>query len=330
MRVLAIILNYKTAALTERAIVAALAALDAVPGSSLVVVDNDSQDGSFERLAAFADGPAMRGRFELVQSGRNGGFGAGNNVAIRRALASSESPDYLYILNSDAFPEPDAIRALVDHLDAHPEIGLAGSSIHGLDDRPHETAFRFPSIASELETAMQLGVVTTLLASMRVPRPMPTATEVVDWVAGASLIVRRQVFETVGLFDETFFLYFEETELCHRAAQAGFRTAYVVESRVAHVGSASTGVQGIRGPMPTYWFDSRAHYFAKTHGGAYLFGANAARILGGVSLRTRALLQRRQLNEPHHFLRDLTVHAIRRRMRVRGAPESHETRTASR
>ena len=213
MSVLGIVLNYRTYELTERAIDAALVALDRVPGSALVVVDNDSGDGSYERLVALAATPSRKGRFEVVASGRNGGFGAGNNVAIRRALVGDARPEFVYVLNSDAFPEPDAVAALVAYLRAHPQVGLAGSSIVGVDGTPHETAFRFPSIASELETAMQLGVLTRLLESRRVPRPMPTESTVVDWVAGASLLVRREVFERVGLFDETFFLYFEETDL---------------------------------------------------------------------------------------------------------------------
>lgn len=315
MRVLAIILNYRTAELTERAIETALVALEPVQPSRLVVVDNDSGDGSYERLAAFGDRPEHRGRFEVVQAGRNGGFGAGNNVAIRRALASSEVPEYFYILNSDAFPEPNAIASLVAHLDGHPECGIVGSSIVGVDGTPHESAFRFPSVASEFEDAMKLGLISSLLRERRVTMPMPAATREVDWLAGASMLVRRRVFESVGLFDETFFLYFEETDLCRRAALAGFRAAYVIDSRVAHVGSASTGLNRRGRRTPTYWFDSRAHYFEKNHGRGYLAFADLARLIGGVTLRARSVVQRKSLVESPGFLSDLARHAGSRRLR---------------
>lgn len=312
MKLLAVILNYRTSALTEKAIVAAERALAHVPRSRLVVVDNDSRDGSFERLTAFVAGRTHAVPVHVVQSGHNGGFGYGNNVAIRAALASEESPEYVYILNSDAFPDEDAIRALVAYLDREPSVGIAGSYIHGVDGAPHETAFRFPSALGELEDSMKLGVVSRLLAAHRVPLEMPERTTLVDWLAGASMMIRASVLRAVGLFDEGFFLYFEETDLCLRARRAGFLTAYVRESRVAHVGSASTGMQSLTKRLPKYWFDSRARYFAKNHGPLYLTLANLARLTGGVSLRARALVQRKESADPPHMLRDLARHALGR------------------
>ena len=73
---------------------------------------------------------------------------------------------------------------------------------------------------------------------------MPPQSGRVDWVSGASFMVRRQVFESVGMFDEDFFLYFEETDLCRRALSAGFETHYVRQARVQHIGSVSTGIAG--------------------------------------------------------------------------------------
>ncbi len=88
-----------------------------------------------------------------------------------------------------------------------------------------------------------------------------------DWLAGASLMMRQDVLDRIGLFDEEFFLYFEETELCLRAARAGWPTDYVVESRVAHVGSASTGMK-TWDRIPQFWLDSRLRYFTLAGGGA--------------------------------------------------------------
>ncbi len=82
----------------------------------------------------------------------------------------------------------------------------------------HATAFRFPSIASEFESAIRFGPVSRLLKSRRVPMEHVDETQPVDWLAGASLMMRRTVLDEIGLFDETFFLYFEETDLCRRAA----------------------------------------------------------------------------------------------------------------
>lgn len=311
-RLLTVVLNYRTAEMTLKAVEAALREMEGIRGE-IVVVDNDSQDGSFERMrdTVAAAGWDRDGRVRVLQSGRNGGFGAGNNVGIRAGWDAA--PDYVYILNSDAFPDPGAIRALVDHLKARPNAGLAGSYIHGPDGEPHLTAFRFPSIGSELEGAAQTGPITKLLARHVVPLPIPEQTREVDWLAGASLMMRRTVLEEIGLFDERFFLYFEETDLCRRARAAGWPTVYVRDSEVTHIGSVSTGMK-TWARMPGFWFDSRLHYFVKNHGRAYAAAATAAHLLGGLIWRARCLVARRRRSEPDRFLRDLVLHDLRAAM----------------
>ncbi len=315
VQVLTVILNWRTAQMTLKAAEAALRAMEPMQGA-ITIVDNDSGDGSFEMLSAAV---AQRGwgRVRVIQSGRNGGFGAGNNVGIRAGLPDGGKPDFVYLLNSDAFPAPDAIRALRDHLLAHPATGFAGSYIHGPDGMAHRTAFRFPSIASEFEGAVRFGPVSRIFRRKIVAMDLPTQTTRVDWLAGASIMMRQSVLDQVGLFDETFFLYFEETELCHRAARAGWPTDYVVESRVEHIGSVSTGMKTwVR--IPGFWLDSRAYYFTKVHGRAYAATATLAHLAGGLLWRARLLVQRRDRGDPPYFLRDLVAHALR--LRARRAP----------
>jgi N-acetylglucosaminyl-diphospho-decaprenol L-rhamnosyltransferase len=305
--VLCVILNWRTADMTRRATDSALVAMDGIDGA-ITIVDNDSQDGSFEALrAAFDNHPRVR----VIQSGRNGGYGAGNNVGIRAGLPGGAVPDYVYILNSDAFPAPDAIRVLRDHLDANTGVGFAGSLIHGEDGAPHTTAFRFPSALGELEGAAQTGPVTRLLRRHVVAPPLPASTQAVDWLAGASVMMRRSVLDQIGLFDETFFLYYEETDLCRRAARAGWPTVYVVESRVMHIGSVSTGMKDWR-RVPDYWFRSRRHYFEKNHGRAYALLATGAHLAGIGVFSLRVLAGRRKRHWPPYFLRDLVKHSLMR------------------
>lgn len=307
--VLTIILNWRSHLMTLRAVEAALIALDGVEGA-LIVVDNDSKDGSFEALSrtvvarGWDIGPQ---RVRVLQSGHNGGFGAGNNVGIRTGLPDGSRPDYYYILNSDAFPEAGAIKALRDHLERHPKTGFAGSFIYGEDLQPHRTAFRFPSVASEFEAQIRFGPVSKALRNSIVAQPVPEVTQQVDWLAGASLMMRAKVIETIGIFDESFFLYFEETDLCRRAALAGWPTDYVLESRVMHLGSVSTGMKEWR-RIPSFWLDSRLHYFVKNHGRAYAFAATWAHLAGGILWRGRLLIQRKEPGDPPRYLRDLTAH----------------------
>ncbi len=307
-RVLCVILNWRTAEMTARAVQSAITAMEGIDGA-ITVVDNDSRDGSFEALTAAArDWPRVR----VLQSGRNGGYGAGNNHGIRAGLPDGSPPDYVYILNSDAFPAVDAIRVLVDYLDAHPEVGFAGSHIHGPEGDPHTTAFRFPSIASEFEAAAKTGPVSKLLKHAIVAPDLPRVTTRVDWVAGASVLMRQRMLDQIGLFDETFFLYFEETDLFLRAARAGWTATYVVESRVMHIGSVSTGMKDWR-RVPGYWFESRRHYFEKNHGRLYAAGATLAHMAGLGLYGLRRLVQRKPRQTPPYFLRDLVRYSIRSR-----------------
>ena len=308
---LTVILNWRTPDMTLKAVASALVALAGIDGA-LVIVDNDSGDGSFEILSKEVAARGWDGgpqSVRVLQAGRNGGFGAGNNFGMRAGLAKGARPDFVYILNSDAFPEPGAIKALMDHLTAHPETGFAGSFIHGDDNVPHRTAFRFPSIPAEFEAQVRFGPISRLLSRYIVARPVPNITCRVDWLAGASLMMRQSVLDQIGLFDEQFFLYFEETDLCRRAARAGWPTDYVVESRVLHIGSVSTGMKHWT-RIPGFWLDSRLHYFVKNHGRFYAFAATLAHLAGGVLWRLRLAVQRKDRGDPPQYLRDMIWHSL--------------------
>jgi N-acetylglucosaminyl-diphospho-decaprenol L-rhamnosyltransferase len=308
--VLTIILNYRTPDMTLEAAEAALVGMEGISGE-ILIIDNGSADGSYEILCAAAQerGWLSDGRLSVVGSPVNGGFGAGCNIGIKTVLADGSRPDFYYLLNSDAFVQRDTIRILRDFLQRESLAGLAGSRVVGVDGEPHTTAFRFPSIAGEFVTAARTGLVTRLLENAVVPMGMPTEQIRLDWTAGASLMIRREVIEEVGAFDETFFLYYEETDLCHRALRAGWQTWYLPDSEVAHVGSASTGMKNWP-RIPQYWLDSRLHYFAKTRGGWYAGAATLARAAGGLLYGIRRLVSDKPQVDPPQFLRDIMSHAI--------------------
>jgi N-acetylglucosaminyl-diphospho-decaprenol L-rhamnosyltransferase len=316
MKLLTVLVNYKTPEMTLDSIAATLRELKRVADEwKITVVDNDSQDGSFEKLCNAvtahqqANNPGWE-RVEVIASSYNGGYGAGNNVAILRAMNSDDPPEYIYALNSDAFPAENAIKHLIDYLDRHRHVGIVGSYIHGDDGQPHTTAFRFPSIGSEFEGSIRLGLVSRLLRNHIVPIGVPERTRQVDWVAGASMMLRRRVIEDAGLFDETFFLYFEETDLCRRALLTGWSTVYVRESTVMHIGSATTGMKRWK-KIPVYWFDSRRHYFLKNHGNVYFWTATSARLLGEGLWQLRRRIQGKEDSGPPGQIGQLVRHSIK-------------------
>jgi GT2 family glycosyltransferase len=308
-KILVILLNFRTAQMTLRAAEAALADMPA--GAELIIVDNASGDGSAEVLqrAVTVRGWGAGDRVRMIASQVNGGFGAGNNIGMRAGMSDGTSPDFYYILNSDAFVDRGCIAALLSHLQAHPKAGFAGSHVRGDDDEPHCTAFRFPSIAGEFEGAARLGIISKMLRGAIVAPPLPQDTTKVDWVAGASVLVRGEMLREIGLFDEVFFLYFEETDLCKRAANAGWECWYVPPARVVHIGSVSTGMKEWQ-RMPPYWFASRQHYFTKNHGRVYAKLAWAARLAGGAIHQLRCAISSRKPQDAPYFQRDLLRHGL--------------------
>jgi GT2 family glycosyltransferase len=318
MKLLAIVVNYRTAPMTLDAVRTLLAALEDVPDAEIVVVDNDSQDGSFETMSRGVATLVRPGTapVHVIASGRNGGFAYGVNVGVRYGLQSEAPPDFFYLLNSDAFPDPSAVRELLQLFAREPRAGIAGSYVYGDDGQPHQTAFRFPTPLSEFERALRLGIASKVLGRWRVPLPLPDEDCAVDWVAGASMMIRREVLEDVGLFDERFFLYFEETDFCRRAKSRGWATYYVRGSAVAHIGGASTGIKDSRSRrrMPGYWFDSRRHYFRKNHGDAYLALSDVLFALGFSLWRVRRKIQNKPDEDPPSLLADFVRHSVRTRV----------------
>ena len=317
-RILTIVLNYKTARMTLKAVDAARVAMQNLPGE-IVIVDNDSRDGSFEEISAHVAANGWT-NVRVIQSGHNGGYGAGNNVGIRAGMTDGSKPDYVYILNSDAFPKPSAIRVLYDHLNTTPSTGFAGSFIMGEDELQHTTTFRFPSILGEFEGSIRFGPISKLLKSYRVPHEL-SQTAQVDWLAGASVMMRQSVLDEIGLFDEAFFLYFEETDLCRRAQKAGHRVMFLADSVVTHLGSVSTGMKEWA-RVPDYWFASRWLYLTKNHGRIYAAGATVLHLVGGSLHWLRCKLTGKHHGGAPHFLRTLAIHDIKTFFKTRrGLPD---------
>lgn len=309
MNVVAIVINYRTAEAAIQSVEALRAELGKLGDSKVIVVDNDSGDDSFERLTRAAGELGWGSQVVVMQSGYNGGYGYGINVGAQEAMTWPSPPRYLYIINSDASPLPGALERLVQFMDDNPSVGLAGSTVHN-DDGSFVSAFRFPSLFSEFESNANLGVISRLLDKHRVPLRPPGRTLPVDWVPGTSMMIRATAFSRVGRFDEDFFLYFEEIDLCRRIREAGFEVTFVEGAGVKHIGSLATGMGDESKRMPGYWFAARRRYFVKHHGRLYAAACDAA-FLGGHVLRKAAdrVLFRASGARPH-LGRDLLRYAL--------------------
>jgi GT2 family glycosyltransferase len=306
--VLVVTVSYRTAALVidSLAALAPEAAAEQTPRFKVVIVDNTCGDDARQIRAAIADRGWTSWAMVAVAS-RNGGYAFGNNVAIRAALRADAPPSYFWMLNPDAAVRPGALGPLVEFMQRDPRIGIVGSALLDPDGSVWGRAFRFPSVWSELERAMAFGPFSRLMQRHIVAVQMGDEPREVDWLAGASMMVRREVFESVGLFDEGYFLYHEETDFCLQARKAGWSCWYVPASRVMHIAGGSTGVTtrgGVPKRRPQYVFDSRRRYFVKNHGWAYAVATDFA-WCGGLAARyVRKRLQRRPVEEPPYLLWD--------------------------
>ncbi len=306
-RTLIVIVNYRTPGQTCDCLASLSQENPTASDFRVTVVDNGSADGSAEQIDAFIREKGWGDWIEFIPSDRNGGFAAGNNVALAPALASPTSPELYLLLNPDTIVRPGAVAALEAFLDAHPRAGMAGSRLEDPDGTPQPSAFRFPGILSELERAIRLGWCSRLLARYRVTSPLRSDMHATDWLAGASVLVRRQVFEQVGLLDDKYFLYYEELDFCLRMVRAGWECWYVPSSRVVHLVGQATGMKSGRTErkrLPAYLFESRRRYFEKSYGWLYARLVDLSWLTGHLLWRARRAVQRKPDDDPPYLTRD--------------------------
>jgi GT2 family glycosyltransferase len=310
--ILVVIVNFRTAHLVIDCIESLKTELDSLPNLSVVITDNHSGDDSVARIQTYIESERLC-RVICVPLERNGGFAYGNNAAIRPALAAGNRPDYVLLLNPDTVVRPGAIGALVRFMDQHPQIGIAGSRLEDPDGTPQRSAFRFPTAVGEFERSIRWGLVSSLFERFITSSPVSPVAVQTDWVAGASMMVRREVFDAIGLLDEGFFMYFEEVDFCLRAARAGWPCWYVPESRVVHLVGQSSGVTDTRRPRqrrPAYWFESRRRYLLRNKGRAYTLACDILFMVGMILWKIRRVIQRKAEVDPPRILSDFFRHSV--------------------
>jgi GT2 family glycosyltransferase len=247
-----------------------LACLESLRGvdAEIVVLDNASEDGSADAVSArFPD-------VRLVAQGYRAGFGANHNTVIRATTGR-----YVFVLNEDTTSDDWGFERMVAHLDANPRVAALGPRLVYPDGRVQSSAWRFPSPATAA-----LGLVT--LGRVGILQSGGSSTRDVDWAMASALLVRRDALDAVGLFDEGFFIYSEETDLCRRLRNVGWRTQFFPSVTVVHHESQfSAGIPERR--INEMW-RGRHRYWRKHHSAA---GARAAALLTGAQYAVRGAIR---------------------------------------
>ena len=303
---LIVIVNYRTPTLVIDCLASLQNELE-IGRDSVVVVDNASNDYSVKKIKKALKDNSWQSWVKIVESHINGGFAHGNNQAIRPAIKSSNPPSYILLLNPDTIIRQGALKKLVEFMEENPQAGIAGSRLENPDGSAQCSAFRFPTIISELDAGLRLGVVSKLLSSSIVAPPVSENICQTDWVAGASMIVRSEVFEQAGLIDESYFLYYEEVDFCLQAQKAGWSCWYVPESKVVHFVGQSSGIDSSheqKKRMPKYWFESRRRYFVKNYGWFYAVITDLVWSFCYILWHFRRILQNKSSNDPPNLFLD--------------------------
>ena len=306
MQVLVVILNYRMPGLAIECLRSVKPEVSGLSGVRAVVVDNASGDGSAAQIKAAVREGGWSSWASVLAMDHNDGYAAGNNAAIRVALQQSQSPEYVLILNPDTLVHPGALGRLLAFMESHPEAGIAGPAIVGPDGELQCSAHNSPTPWTELDAASGAGLARRLGQGPVSPTPSAEAHPC-QWVSGSCMLVRRQVFEQVGLLDEGYFLYYDEVDFCTRAGRAGWQCWYVPEARITHLEGSSTGIRQPRKRRAAYWYDSRRRFFVKTYGIGGLLLADVLWVIGRTILMARRLagLAGNTRSDPAWFAWDL-------------------------
>lgn len=226
----------------------------------LIVVDNASSDGSCKRIRSIFNDMC------LIESDTNRGFAAANNIGVRRATGK-----YLLLLNPDTVLVNNAPKKMFDFMEEprNEEVAVCGALLTGEDGHLAVSSGDFPSVGRMILHSLPWGGKLFEDSEWkRLKKRDEYGRCIVDFVTGASLFIRKQVFEGENGFDESYFAYYEETDLCKRISLRGHRAAIVEDARIVHLQGRS-----LKSPMrrKQLMYESSLRYLAKYEGASFLF-----------------------------------------------------------
>ena len=238
-KVAVIILNFKVAEYTIKAVSSVLKSTH--KSKDIYVVDNNSGDDIEERLKKYPE-------VKFIQTGDNLGFAGGNNVGIRQALKTDAN--YIFILNPDAWVTKDTIAQILLGMDKY-QADVANPKIYFPEGKTIWFAGKIFDKANVLGS--HLGVDEEDKGQYDTPKEL-------DDVTGAALMVKREVFEKIGLLDEKYFMYYEDLDFATRAKKRGFKIMYLPQAVVFHANAKSSGVGS---PLQDYFITRNRMLYAR-------------------------------------------------------------------
>lgn len=233
-----VIINFNTPQLTKQCVDSIIKYCKGI-NYEIIVVDNASTDDSVKRLEKIKQSLLLRSKINL-------GFAGGNNLGIHKAKGK-----YVLLLNSDTIINSKVLQKMVDWMDNNPKVGISTCSLLNEDGSIQGTGGYFPSLFKVFAWMSFIDDIPFLDTIIKPFHPMHSKspykgfgfygqTRELDWVTGAFMLTRREVFDNVGLLDEDYFMYVEDVDFAYRAKKSGWKVAYLPKFEITHLGGKSS------------------------------------------------------------------------------------------
>jgi N-acetylglucosaminyl-diphospho-decaprenol L-rhamnosyltransferase len=272
VKVSAVLVSYNTKELTLQAISHLLTDLESLDTFEVILVDNDSKDGTV--VAVQSAYPAVR----IIENHDNVGFGKANNQAFEACIG-----EYVLLVNTDAFVHSGCIQGLTKFLDLQPDVAVVAPRVLNQDGSLQVSVHPFPTpLRCWIENLWLNPLVKNVFALRDWRSWAHDETQEVPWVIGACMLVRKSIIDSVGGFDERFFMYSEETDWQYRIRKAGWKIWFVHDSEVTHLGGASGGTEMLSSRTRTAFFESLDYYVLKNHSWLGLFCFQTGMFVGSL------------------------------------------------
>jgi GT2 family glycosyltransferase len=264
-KVVIIIVNWNTGELLARCLESLAVLPEKERISEVIVVDNASRDTSYVQAQVAAGKSGNRPPVRFIKLKGNAGFARANNIAWERVQAGSHAGEHVLLLNPDTEVKPGALAGLLAALEENSRAGIVGPQLLNPDGTVQPSIRAFPTLGVFVFFFLKLHRLFpgAALWQRYVRGDFDAAREQeVDQAMGAALLLRRELVESLGLFDERFWIWFEEVDLCRRAQQAGWKVMYTPRAEIFHHGGVSFNhLVGLRRAWP--WLTSCLVYTQK-------------------------------------------------------------------
>lgn len=250
-----IIVNYNTKELTKNCLDSIYQKTENI-SYEIVVIDNASTDGTQDMI---------KQEFKeviLIESNKNLGFGRANNLGIERAKGK-----YVFLLNSDTILLNNAVKIFFDYMEKNEQVGVCGGNLYNEDMTEQASYGNFPKLSQQLlSTFLMYKILPEIYKKyFAISDGIVEKEKSVDFICGADMFISKKVLEEVGYFDKDFFMYYEETELCHRIRKAKYDIKIIPDVKIIHLCGKSTG-DDISDKKFLMVEESKYKYFKKIYG----------------------------------------------------------------